>query len=161
MKKALIGAAIGFLVLAGAAVAQLALAPKVSNIGTSDLFQDLQGGAPSAQSIYATAAQIAGAPGYQVTTPLTGFSLTFAAGQMNWTITPAGTLATGTFTTEANPSDGQVECVFSTQTQTAVTLTPNTTQFTQTINNAITAMTASTRYCYQFNKSVSAWYRIQ
>ena len=158
----LVAGAMAVSALAGVAIAQqISPIPKVANIGTSDLFPEVVGGQPSVPQYYASAAQIAGAPSYQQSTPLTGFSLAFVAGQKNWTITPAGTLATGAFTTEPNPSDGQEECLFSTQTQTAVTLSPNTTVFTQTITNAITAMAANTRYCYQFSKAASTWYRVQ
>ena len=55
-----------------------------------------------------------------------------------------------------NPGDGQMACLFSTQTQTALTLSANT---GQTINNAITAMTALTSYCYVYSATNAAWDR--
>lgn len=157
--KILAGAVLaGALAFGGALVAQTILIPQVVNVGTKDLFQDVVGGAPTAPASYATAAAIAGVPGYVQSTPLTGFSLTFGNTQKNMTLTPAGTLATGTITMAPNPGDGQEACMFSTQTQTALTLSANT---GQTVANAITAMTALTRYCYQWSAAAATWYRVQ
>lgn len=152
MKKYLL-AGLGLLVLCAAALAQTAQAPVIH---TNDLIQIVPNGAASAQAQFATPAQIAGVPGYVKTVPLTAFSLTFANSQVWFLIVPAGTLATGTFTTAPNPSDGQRECVRSTQTQTAVTITANT---GQTMNGAITAMTANTSYCWTYVAAEAVWYQ--
>jgi hypothetical protein len=101
---------------------------------------------------------------YLQQTPLTAFTITVPNGVSRLLLTPAGTLATGTITLPANPVDGQEVCLYSTQTQTALTLSANT---GQTISNAITAMTANTRYCYDYagttaNAATAAnWYRSQ
>lgn len=63
---------------------------------------------------------------YQVLT--TGFSYTFAAGVQVLVINPAGTLATGTITMPASPSDGMTITVESTQQVTAITVNANTGQ---------------------------------
>jgi hypothetical protein len=63
---------------------------------------------------------------YQVLT--TGFSYTFAAGTQVLVINPAGTLATGTITMPAAPSDGMTITVESTQEITALTFNGNTGQ---------------------------------
>jgi hypothetical protein len=63
---------------------------------------------------------------YQVLT--TGFSYTFAAGVQVLVIQPAGTLATGTVTMPAAPTDGMTIAVVSTQQVTAVTVSANTGQ---------------------------------
>jgi len=63
---------------------------------------------------------------YQVLT--TGFSYTFAAGVQTLVINPAGTLATGTITMPASPSDGMTITVESTQQVTAITVNANTGQ---------------------------------
>jgi hypothetical protein len=60
---------------------------------------------------------------YQVLT--TGFSYTFAAGTQVLVINPAGTLATGTITMPAAPTDGMTITVESTQQVTALTMSGN------------------------------------
>jgi hypothetical protein len=60
---------------------------------------------------------------YQVLT--TAFSYTFAAGTQVLVINPAGTLATGTITMPASPSDGMTITVESTQQVTALTMSGN------------------------------------
>ena len=59
------------------ASAQTITLPQVTSVGTADLFPVVVGGAPTAQSRYATAAQINGVPGYVISVPSSGFSLTF------------------------------------------------------------------------------------
>lgn len=133
--------------------------PVVPTVGTTDLFADVVNGYPTAQTSFATAAQISGVPGYVYSVPLTAFSLTFGNSQSYMLLNPAGTLATGTFTMAPNPSDGQRACVFDTQIQTAVTFTANT---GQTIVNAPTAEAAANwTACFTFVKSLSAWERSQ
>ena len=63
---------------------------------------------------------------YQVLT--TGFGYTFAAGVQVLVIQPAGTLATGTVTMPASPTDGMTIAVVSTQQVTAITVSANTGQ---------------------------------
>ena len=65
----------------------------------TDLIQVIPGGQPSVGNKYGNAGQVNGPLGLQTSTPLTAFSLTFNNGTTYWFITPAGTLATGTFTT--------------------------------------------------------------
>lgn len=136
------------------AIAQVISVPTQATIGTTDLIQVVPGGVPSAGNAYVTPAQISGAPGYTKTVPLTGFNLTFTNSQVWMLLYPAGTLATGTITTAPNPSDGQRECIRSSQTQTALTFTANT---GQTIGTALTALTAGTAVCYTFSKSNATW----
>lgn len=154
MKKSLIALAVLGLIGSGAALAQVNTLPVVPTIGTSDLIQIVPGGQPTPQSQFASAAAIAGVPGYVKVVPLTAFSLTFGNTQTYLLLKPAGTLATGTITTAPNPSDGQRMCIRSTQTQTALTLTANT---GQTITSAVTALTANTPVCYTFSKADATW----
>lgn len=154
MKKTLLGA-FAALFLAGAAHAQVPAIPQVTNVGPNDLFPAVVGGNPSGGNQYAKAAQISGVAGYAITTPLTAFSLTFGNSQQYYLITPAGTLATGTFTMAPNPGDGQRACIRSTQTQTAVTITANTGQTMG--GTAVTAMVANTTYCWFYAASLAAW----
>lgn len=100
---------------------------------------------------------------YLQQTPVTAFAIVVPANVGMLQLTPAGTLATGTITFPPGAVDGQQFCIFDTQTQTAVTLSPAT---GQTINGtALTALVANTRYCYMFAGSTlnagtaNAWYR--
>lgn len=146
------------LTLGLSSIAQIVVptAPRVATVGSTDLFQDIVGGNPTVGNFYVTAAQIAGVPGYVKVVPLTAFSLTFANSQTNMILNPAGTLATGTLTTAANPSDGQRECVLSTQTQTALTWSANT---GQTITNGPTALVANVPVCMTYSASNLTWDR--
>jgi hypothetical protein len=128
----------------------------VPTVGTTDLFNDVVGGVGTVPSKYATAAQIAGVPGYIKLVPSTGFTQAFGNSTMNLILNPAGTLATGTVTLSALPSDGQVNCVFSSQIITALTVSVVT---GQTINNAVTALGAAGKACYTYSQSTGAWDR--
>lgn len=148
----------GLSLIALAAVSQTISIPTVTSVGTADLFADAVRGVPTASGQYATAQAINNVPGYVISVPLTAFTLTFGNTQTYYYIQPAGTLATGTFTFAPNPGDGARECVRSTQTQTAVTMTANT---GQTVGGtAVTAMTANTTYCWLYQASAATWYPI-
>lgn len=155
MKKLLaIGTA--FALLTGLAFAQSISVPQVTGVGASDLFQDVVGGQPQAQSQYATAGLINNTTSVAYSVPLTAFTITQVVGT-TWTIiNPAGTLATGTFTFNASPTNGARACFVSTQTQTAVTFTGNT---GQTVTGAPTAMVAGTPICFTYVASVSTWFK--
>jgi len=90
---------------------------------------------------------------YQVST--TGFSYTFAAGTQTLVINPAGTLATGTITMPASPSDGMVITFSSTKIITALTVNANT---GQTINNAVTTLAAGQSASYVYRTASTAWF---
>lgn len=159
VRSRLILAAIAVLSLGvGAALAQQNLiVPVVPTVGTTDLFADVVNGYPTAQTSFATAAQIAGVPGYQnLGVATTGNTYAYNKAQVFMFMQPAGTLAAVTLTTEANPSDGQRECFLSTQTTTALTWNANT---GQTISGAPTAGVANTGACMTFVKSLSTWLR--
>ena len=141
----------------GAAIAQTVVLPTVGKVDVDDLVQVIKHGMPTAQSKYATAAQVNGPVGYSETVPLTAFSLAFGAGQTNWLIKPAGTLANGTFTLAVNPGNGQMNCMRSTQTQSAVTITAGATTQTSATAAALTALTANTTYCLIYNTPTSTW----
>ena len=141
----------------GVAIAQTVVLPQSGKVDVDDLFQVIKHGMPTAQSKYATAAQVNGVSGYVETVPATAFSLSFGAGQTNYLIKPTGTLANGTFTLAANPGNGQLNCMRSTQTQSAVTIAAGAT--TQTIASAaaLSALTAATTYCLIYNAPTSTW----
>lgn len=155
MKK-LLALGAGLAILCGAALAQSISVPLVTGVSAADLFQDVVGGQPQAQSQYATAGQIGNTTSVSLTVPLTAFTITQGVGT-TWTIIqPAGTLATGTFTFNASPTNGSRACFVSTQTQTAVTFTGNT---GQTVVGAPTAMVANTAVCFVYVASTSTWYK--
>lgn len=65
---------------------------------------------------------------YSFQTPTTGFTITLANNIWHTILDPAGTLATGTITMPALPGDGMIVNVRSSQTITALTISPNTSQ---------------------------------
>jgi hypothetical protein len=164
MKKLLLAACAALVVAGGVAggvaIAQSYAPPQVTSVGTNDLFPDIVAGQARGQTQYATAAAIAGVPGYvNGGAATTAFTYTFGNTQVSYFIQPAGTLATGTLTTAPLPGDGQRECFLSTQTQTALTWTANSTSITQSISGAPTAAVANTPVCMTWNAANATWYR--
>lgn len=92
---------------------------------------------------------------YDYQTPTTGFSYTFAAGTQTLVMNPAGTLATGTITMPASPSDGMTITISTTQQITALTLSGNT---GQTVNNATTFIAAASATAYVYRASSATWF---
>jgi hypothetical protein len=92
-----------------------------------------------------------------VSVQTTGFSLAFTNAQKTLIITPAGTLATGTITMPPGPIDGQEVRFSSTQTITALTVSPNT---SQTISNAPTTIAAGQGYGFIYHLAATNWYRL-
>ena len=90
---------------------------------------------------------------YQV--PTTGFSYTFAAGVQTLILNPAGTLATGTITMPASPSDGMTITFTSSQQITALTLNGNT---GQTVVGAVTFLPAKAGVTYVYRTTGASWY---
>jgi hypothetical protein len=102
------------------------------------------------------------APGSKsIQVPLTGFTITIANGVELLILQPAGVLATGTIVMPASAGDGDRLKISSTQTITALTLTPAK---GQTIMNAPTALTVSTTGSYGvefvFDGPSATWFRI-
>lgn len=100
--------------------------------------------------------QAEAAQGYSLQAPATGFTITIADNISDLILNPAGTLATGTITMPATPIDGQKIRISSSQTQTALTLSPNS---GQSIKNAPTALTAGIGVGYIYNLSSTTWFR--
>jgi len=92
---------------------------------------------------------------YQVLT--TGFSYTFAAGTQVLVINPAGTLATGTITMPASPSDGMTITVSSTQQITTLTMSGNG----NSINNPVTLLPAKGSVTYVYRATGTTWWPMQ
>jgi hypothetical protein len=89
--------------------------------------------------------------------PLTGFSITAADKQSLVLLNPAGTLATGTVKTSANPVDGQLLQIASTATVTGFTLSANT---GQTVKNPPSTLLAGVSINYFYNAASATWFRI-
>ena len=92
---------------------------------------------------------------YDYQAPATGFSYTFAAGTQVLVMNPAGTLATGTITMPASPSDGMTITFSSSQQITALTLNGNT---GQSIVGAVTFLPAKTGVTYVYRSTGTTWY---
>lgn len=136
--------------------------PIVTNVGASDLFQDVVNGTPQAPSYYASAAQINGVIGYTNAGVLaTAQSLTFGNATQLIAAQSAGTIATLTLTASPNPGDGQLNCYINTQTTTAITWNANSTVSAQTISGAPSAGVANTKACMLFSKALGGWIRAQ
>ncbi len=156
MKKRTIVASLAIAAIAGFAVAQVVV-PKLPTFGPTDLVQIIPGGVPTTSNQYIVAGKIAGAPLYvDLGVATTGNTFTFAQGQTNMIMRPAGTLAAVTLVTELTPSDGQMECFLSTQTTTALTWNAAA---GLSISGAPTAGVANVRACMLFNKAALTWYR--
>jgi hypothetical protein len=80
--------------------------------------------------------------------PTTGFSITIAGTTKTQILDPAGTLATGTITMPAAPRDEQIVRVASSQTITALTVSPNA---GQSIKNAPTTLAAGGVFAYSYD----------
>jgi hypothetical protein len=92
---------------------------------------------------------------YDYQTPTTGFSYTFTAGIQMLVMNPAGTLATGTITMPASPSDGMTITFSSSQQITALTLNGNT---GQTVVGAVTFLPAKTGVSYVYRLASTSWF---
>ncbi len=151
-------AAVGLLAFGGAVIAQVN-APQVQTINpTADRIQVVPNGQPSAQSVYASPAQITAVKGYYRSAPASAFRYTFDNATSLAAFDPAGTLAGGYITMAPNPSDGTDACFFSTAAITTVYMSANT---GQTLNDAVTTLAANTRNCFVYAQSVATWYRSQ
>jgi hypothetical protein len=120
----------------------------------------IAGGSPP-QTVLLSMASLNALP-YQYTAPLTGASVTIANNIGSLVIDPAGTIAALTVVMPAAPVDGQWLNIASSNTVTALTLTPGA---GQTIAQAPTAITVSTTapYGYRFiyRAANTKWYRLQ
>jgi hypothetical protein len=141
---------------AGLAIAQTVPLTPVTSVGPSDLFADVVGGSPSAQSKFATAAQIAGVPGYHNFGTISADpAYTVPNGVTDLFAHAAGTLTLATITTEPNPADGKRECWWLDAATTTLTWTANT---GQTISaNVHAAGVAFNPNCITFVAALSSW----
>lgn len=161
MKKVLLAGIAACAIGVGVAYAQLN--PPLSmeqQMGQSDAMQVIPGGTPQRANTYVAPGQVGAMDNYVVAVPLTAFTIT-PANTTTWEIlNPAGTLATGTLTMPAQPSDGGRFCISSTQTQTALTVTANTGQTLK--GTAVTALVANAPpSCWRWVAALSDWFALQ
>jgi hypothetical protein len=90
-------------------------------------------------------------------TPTTGFSYTFPSSSQVVLLKPATTLLTGTITMPLAPSDGMTVTIASTQIITTLVVNGNT---GQTVNNAITTLSAGGFASYLYRSADTSWYRV-
>lgn len=156
-RKSLLAAGALFALAGGLAIAQTPIVPQVVNVGPTDLFQDVVGGVPRAGNVYATAAQIAGVPGYaKLGTLVTTNTYAFTNGVTDAFGHAAGTLAAIGLTTEPAPADGKRECFYLDQIVSALTWTANT---GQTINaNVPAASAAKIPNCITYVAASATWF---
>lgn len=157
MKKIILAlSAFAFIGVASLAIAQTVIVPQVLNVGPTDLFQDVVGGQPQSNSKYATAAQIAGVPGYHYFgTITTDPSYTVPNGVTDLLAHAAGTITTVTITTEPNPADGKRECWWLDQTTSTLTWTANTGQAID--GSVLTAGIAKNPQCVTYVAASAKW----
>lgn len=98
-----------------------------------------------------------GALPYTYNVPVTGFALTIANGIQALVLNPAGTLAAGTVTLPAAPIDGGTVIISTTQTITALTISPNT---GQTVADAPATLGIGGAVRFLYNATTATWYRI-
>lgn len=101
--------------------------------------------------------QVRDAAGYSKASPTSG-TQTFASGQSVMQIGGGTTISTLTIALTAAPVDGQVNCFYSKPAITTLTLSATS---PQTLNDAVTAASATTRYCYLYSASNTSWDRTQ
>jgi hypothetical protein len=156
MKKILMAVAAGIFGFAVAALAQTIIVPQNAVVNPTDLFQIIPGGVPSAQNKYVTPPQITSQSGYAKFSPVTGFSYTFGNSQSYIVLTNSTTIAAGTITFAPAPSDGARECVWAQNTVTTLALAAAS---GQTLDNAVTTLSAATAACYLYSASNATWDR--
>jgi hypothetical protein len=91
-----------------------------------------------------------------VVVPTNGGSATIPDQTSAYVMDPAGTIATYTLTMPATPFDGLILEITTTNTITALTLSPNA---NQSIKNLPTTITSSAPIRYRWVASSSTWYR--
>lgn len=175
LKTVLIAASVGFLALTGAVLSQSALTPNVGagNMRPSqDLVQIIPRGAPSSQSRYVTSAQLNTVYGFYKSPN------TFTAGNFSYNVSdgityanfyPSSTVTTAYFGLALTPSDGQLNCIFSSATITnayiclnGVSSAGSSSCTTTGINVPLAgSLTANTRVCYLYGVATATWDRVQ
>jgi len=90
-------------------------------------------------------------------TPTTGFSLTLGNSTTTLLLKPAGTLATGTVVLPAAPVDGQIARVLSSQTVSALTVSPSA---GQSVSGAPSTVGPAAPFSMIYDLASTTWYRM-
>lgn len=153
------------LMVVGAIASAQSVLPLVANVNpTADRVQIIPNGQPSAQSVYATPAEAANLSVYYksaavVSSGLAASAYTHVFGNYEQyaTFNVNGSAITYLYLqTAPAPNDGARECAFSVPGVTTLYWTANT---GQTIDNAITSISAATGACYVYSASNLTWDR--
>ena len=159
-KKIAVAAGLAFLLLSGAVVSQTYNPPQIAvSHPFADLLQIIPTGQPVANSVYTPWASVTNVYGYykSPTTIGNGFNYQFGTNVTYAQLGNSGAISSGYIYLAAAPFDGARNCFYSIGGVTALTLYAGLT--TQTLNNAVTAMTAATNYCYLYSQSNTTWDR--
>ncbi len=158
MKKYHVYATVGVLapLLAYAVYGQTISLPQVTILNTDDLIQVIPHGVPRAGNQYALPALLTSQLGYYKSAPATGFTYTFGPNVVEALFRGSTTLATGTITMPAAPSDGEPACFWSKSIVSTLTVSANT---GQSINDAVTTIGAAGHACYVYSLSNKTWDR--
>jgi hypothetical protein len=157
MRKTVIATLLAGALGVGYALAQAVPVPQVAAVNaTADLIQVIPGGAPTARSVYGTAAQVTAISGYKdLGTITTDPAYTATTGVWNVFGHATGTITAVTLTAPASPGDGQRLCYWADQTTTTLTFTANT---GQTIDASVLAAgVAKVSQCITFSSTTKAW----
>jgi hypothetical protein len=128
------------------------------NFGASLKALTVQAGVISeASASLPTVVNGSGIAAYVRQVPVTGFSIVFPNMTTALILAPVGTLATGAVTLPANPLDGQLCYVLSSQTVTGLTVSPNV---GQTLNGGVTTIPANSTLMWVYCLAVATWYRV-
>lgn len=153
MKKWLAGLILAGVGIAGIAAAQFPGLFIASPNGSESI--NVVNAGPQITSVFLK--QVRDAAGYSKASPTSG-TQTFAAGQSQMQIGGSSTITALTIALTAAPVDGQVNCFYSKPAITTLTLSASS---PQTLNDAVTSASATTRYCYLYSLSNTTWDRIQ
>lgn len=142
-----------------AALAQTINVPLVTTSHPlTDLIQIVPNGQPSAASIYSPWGNVTNVYGYYKNGTVTNNQLVQIGPNTSFVqFANASAMGNLYLYLPTAPQDGARDCFFSIGGVTAMTLYAGVT--TATLNNAITAMTALTQYCYLYSASNTAWDR--
>jgi hypothetical protein len=160
LKKIAVAAGLAFLLLSGAVVSQSFNPPLVTvSHPFADLLQIVPNGQPVVGNVYTPWAGVTNVYGYykSPTTIANGFNYQYGTNVSYAQLGNASAVSSGYIYLAAAPFDGARNCFFSIGGVTALTLYAGTTS--QTLDNAVTAMTAATSYCYIYSLSNTTWDR--
>ena len=95
---------------------------------------------------------------YEIVAPVTGFAHQIPVRTGVCLLTPAGVLASGTLTLPGQAADGFRQSILTSQTVTALTISPATGQ--TIVGTASLTLTAGVQIVYMFVASNNTWYKM-